>query len=241
MKTYARLIGIALVTVSTLTALAACGTEKLSDDEVAREVRAEVLKPRGIARARVKCPKETEATKDTTILCTVADRDRNKGVVVATVTDEDGDLGRYRPDVDRLQIAVVERNAAEAGREKGIKGKVDCPNTKEPKSGATHFCTANIRDSGVGVVIVTQKDQAASNVEVKVQRRRLRTVQIERNISKAVRKQGINAAVKCPAHVTSQKGKTFECKVRNPANGRELTIVATQKDDLGNFDLEVKK
>jgi hypothetical protein len=88
-------------------------------------------------------------------------------------------------------------------------------------------------------VLVTQKD-AASNVEVRVQRRRLRTAQIERNISKAVRKQGINAQVKCPARVTSQKGKTFECKVRNPANGRELTIVATQKDDEGNFDLKTK-
>lgn len=240
MKTHARLIGIAFVTVSALTALAGCGTEKLSGDEVAAEVRAEVLKPRGISSARVRCPKETEATKDTSILCTVADRDANKGVVVATVIDDDADLGRYRPDLDTLQIAIVERKAAEAGRAKGVQGKVNCPNTTEPKRGATHSCTANIRNSGLGVVIVTQRDQAASNVEVKVQRRRLRTIQIERNISRAVRKQGINADVRCPPHVTSQKGETFECKVRNPANGRELTVVATQKDDVGNFDLKVK-
>jgi hypothetical protein len=48
------------------------------------------------------------------------------------------------------------------------------------------------------------------------------------------------AVVQCPKRVTSEKGKTFSCTVRNPANGKTLTVVATQQDDLGNFDLKVK-
>jgi hypothetical protein len=240
MKSYARSGGIGLIAVFALTGLAACGTEKLSDKDVAAGVRNQALAPRGITGARVTCPAETEAKRDEKIRCSVSDADKNKGTVTATVLDEDGKLGRYKADVDKLQVAVVEKKATAAGSSKGIDGDVDCPDTTKPKKGAIYFCTADIRGSGIGIVLVTQKD-AASNVEVKVQRRRLRTAQIERNISKAVRKQGINADVKCPRRVTSQKGKTFTCKVRNPANGREIRIVATQKDDEGNFDLEAKR
>ena len=237
MKTHA---GPALVAVCALTGLAACGTEKLSDTDVADDVRTKVLAPRGITGARIKCPAETEAKKDKKIRCTVTDKDKNKGSVTATVLDEDGKLGRHKADVDKLQLAVVEKQAAETGRAKGIEGDVDCPEGLKPKKGAVHICTADIEGSGTGIVLITQKDVAASDLEVTVRRRRLRTAEIERNISKAVRKQGINADVTCPKRVVSQKGKSFECKVVNPANGRELTIVATQKDDAGNFDLKTK-
>ncbi len=219
--------------------LAACGTEKVSDADVAKAVRAEVLTPRGITGARVKCPTETEAKKDAAIKCSVADRDKNRGTVTATVLDEDGKLGRYQSDVDKLQMAVIERKAAEEGEADGIDGKVACPDSTKPKKGATFFCTADIENSGFGVVVVTQEDEA-SNVDVKVQRRRLRTAQIERNITRAVRKQVSGASVSCPGRVTSQKGKTFKCTVRNPANGKTLTVVATQTDDVGNFSLKVK-
>jgi hypothetical protein len=221
------------------TALAACGNEKVQDADVAKAVRAEVLVPRGITGARVKCPAETEAKKDAAIKCTVTDKDKNRGSVTATVLDEDGRLGRYQSDVDKLQMAVIETKAAEEGEADGIDGKVSCPDSTKPKEGATFFCTADIEDSGFGVVIVTQEDEA-SNVDVKVQRRRLRTAQIERNITRAVRKQVSGASVSCPDRVTSQKGKTFECTVRNPANGKSLTVVATQTDDAGNFRLKVK-
>ena len=240
MTNHARSGGIALLAISALAGLAGCGTEKLSDTDVAADVKKGALAPRGITGARVRCPDETEAKKDAKIRCSASDADRNRGTVTATVLDEDGKLGRYKADVDKLQLAVVEKNAAEAGSSKGIDGDVSCPGGTKPKKGAIFFCTADIEGSGTGIVLVTQKD-AASNVDVKVQRRRLRTVQIERNISRAVRKQGINADVKCPPRVTSQKGKTFRCKVTNPANGREITIVATQKDDEGNFDLKAKR
>ena len=220
-------------------ALAACGTEKLSDKEVAAEVKSKVLSPRGISGARVRCPAEAEAKKGAKIRCSVSDPDKNRGTVTGTVLDEDGKLGRYRADVGKLQMAVIERNAAKAGRSKGIEGEVECPDSAKAKKGAIHFCTADIRGSGVGIVLVTQKD-TSSNVGVKVQRRRLRTAQIESKIAKAVSKQGINADVKCPPRVTSQKGKTFECSVTNPANGRQITVVATQKDDAGNFAVRVK-
>jgi hypothetical protein len=187
----------------------------------------------------VKCPAETEAKKDAAIKCSVVDKDKNRGTVTATVLDEDGKLGRYQSDVDKLQMAVIEKKAAEEGEADGIDGKVACPDSTEPKKGATFFCTADIENSGFGVVVVTQEDEA-SNVDVKVQRRRLRTAQIERNITKAVRKQVSGASVSCPARVTSQKGKKFECTVKNPANGKTLTVVATQTDDVGNFRLKVK-
>jgi hypothetical protein len=159
---------------------------------------------------------------------------------VATVVDDHGDLGRYRPEIVRLQMAVLERKAAAAGRSQGVEGKVDCPETTAPRRGATHFCTAKIRNSGVGVVVVRQKDRP-SNVDVTVRPRRLRTIAIERNILRALRKQGINAHVKCPSRVPSLKGRSFECEVKTAPNGRELTVVATQKDELGTFDLEVKQ
>ncbi len=219
--------------------LVACGTEKVKDADVAKAVNTDVLVPRGIAGARVTCPAETEAKEDAAIKCAVTDRDKHRGSVTATVLDEDGKLGRYQSDVDKLQMAVIETKAAEEGEADGIDGKVACPDTTKPKKGATFFCTANIENSGFGVVIVTQEDEA-SNVDVKVQRRRLRTAQIERKITTAVRKQVCGASVSCPDRVTSQKGKTFECRVKNPANGRALTVVATQTDDVGNFRLKVK-
>ena len=233
-------MGLVVIAGVSLTGLAACGTEKVQDTEVAKAVRTEVLVPRGIAGARVKCPAETEAKKDAAIRCTVTDKDRNRGSVTATVLDEDGKLGRYQSDVDKLQLAVIEKKAAEEGEADGVDGKVACPDNTKPKKGATFFCTADIENSGFGVVIVTQEDEA-SNVDVKVQRRRLRTAQIERKIATTVRKQVSGAAVSCPARVISQKGKTFECTVKNPANGKSLTVVATQTDDVGNFSLKVKK
>jgi hypothetical protein len=239
MTTMFRCMALVAFTGASTTGLAACGTEKVSDADVAKAVKAEVLVPRGITVARVKCPAETEAKRDAAIKCSVVDKDKNRGTVTATVLDEDGKLGRYQADVDKLQMAVIETKAAEEGEAAGIKGKVVCPDNTKPKKGATFFCTADIENSGFGVVVVTQEDEA-SDVDVKVQRRRLRTAQIERNITRAVRKQVSGASVSCPPRVTSQKGKTFECTVRNPANGKSLTVVATQTDDLGNFKLKVK-
>lgn len=240
MKVSFRLIALVAMAGVSTTALAACGTEKVKDTDVVKAVRADVLVPRGITGARVRCPAETEAKKDAAIKCTVRDKDKNRGSVTATVLDEDGKLGRYQSEVDKLQMAVIETKAAEEGEADGIDGKVTCPDSTKPKKGATFFCTADIENSGFGVVVVTQEDEA-SNVDVKVQRRRLRTAKIERNITKAVRKQVSGASVKCPARVTSEKGKSFECTVRNPANGKSLTVVATQTDDIGNFKLKVKK
>jgi len=218
--------------------LAACGTTKVKDTEVAEKVKSEVLQPRGITNATVRCPKETEAKKDAAIKCTVSSG-KERGSVTATVLDDDGKLGRYQSDVDKLQLAVIERNASREGASKGVVGTVDCPDSSKPRAGATLFCVGRIRGASFGVVIVRQTD-AASNVDVTVQRRRLRTAQIERNISRAVRRQGINANVNCPDRVVAQRGSTFECTVRNPANGRQLTIVATQTDEIGNFRLRVK-
>ena len=229
----------ATTVVAAVLGLSACGTEKLSDSEVSDEIEQKVLAPKGITGARVKCPKETEAKKDAKIPCTVTDSEGNKGRVTATVVDEDGKL-RLDPDVDDLQRAVVEKNAAREAASKGAGGKVDCAEATKPKKGAIYFCTTDIKGSGTGTVLVTQKDERG-NVNVVVRKRRITTGKIEKQIGAAVKKQqGIDASVDCPSNIQSRIGAKFSCKVTNPANGRSVTIVATQKDTEGNFSLKVK-
>ena len=217
--------------------LGACGTKELSSKDVAKDVTTDVLTPRGVTGATVKCPK-TKAEKGKKVNCTVRGSDASKGTVNATVKDEDGNLS-YKPDLKKVQLAVIEKNAAEAGRSKGVSGKVNCPTASEPKKGALYFCTANISGSGFGVVILTQKN-TAGDVSVRVQKRKLRTRQIEASIRKELTKQGITATVSCPSRVTSQKGSKFACHLK-AANGRTATVVATQKDSAGNFNLKVQK
>lgn len=231
--------GFALLAALAMTVLAACGTKELSSNDVAKDVKADVLAPRGITGATVKCPDKTKAEKGKKVKCTVTSSDGSKGAVTATVEDDGGNLGGYKPDLKKVQLAVIEKNASESGRAQGISGNVNCPTATEPKKGALYFCTAKISGSGFGVVILTQKN-TAGDVSVRVQKRKLRTRKIEASIRKELTKQGVTATVSCPARVTSQKGSRFSCKLKG-ANGRTLTVVATQKDSKGNFSLKVKK
>lgn len=234
-----RIGGLVLLAALVMTALGACGTKELSSKDVAKDVTTGALAPRGITGATVKCPAKTKAEKGKKVKCAVRGSDGSKGTVTATVKDEDGKLSAYKPDLKKVQLAVIEKNAAEAGRSKGISGKVNCPTASEPKRGALYFCTANISGSGFGVVILTQKN-TAGDVSVRVQKRKLRTRQIEASIRKELTKQGITATVSCPSRVTSQKGSTFACHLK-AANGRRATVVAKQKDSAGNFSLKVQK
>jgi Domain of unknown function (DUF4333) len=235
-----RLALAALVALVAAVGLSACGTKKLKDKDVADEIKSKVLAPKGITGARVKCPAESEAKKGARIRCSVSGTHGNKGRVTATVLDEDGKLGAFDSSAEDLQRAVVERNAADKAHSQGASGDVTCGKGTAPKKGATFFCTTNIKGSGTGVVLVTQKDERG-NVGVVVRKKRLTTGGIERSIGAQYKKQvGINVTVKCPSKVKSQIGATFSCKVTNPANGRSQTIVATQKDTEGHFSLKVK-
>ncbi len=229
-----------LTALSAAAALSACGTTKLEDSEVADEVKSKALAPKGITGATVRCPKETEAKKDAKIRCSVTDAERNKGTVVATVLDEDGKLGRFGGDTADLQRAVIERNATTQARSQGATGDVNCGAATKPRKGGLYFCTANIKGSGTGVVLVSQKDERG-NVSVRVRKRRITTARIEKQVGAAYRKQaGISVTVDCPSRVQSRVGAKFTCKVTNPANGRSQTIEATQKDTQGNFNLRIK-
>ena len=224
------------VTMLTLAVgLAACGTTTVTGPGLAAKMKSEALAPKGITNATVKCPAETEVKVNATVECSVT-ADGKKGNVTAKFADEEGALKDYNANVDDIQLALIEQNAEEA--ESGLSG-VDCPSSSKPKKGATFFCTGKIAGSGFGVVIINQTAEDSS-VRVRLQKRKLKTSQIERNITNAVKKRGINAQVNCPDQVTSQKGSVFRCKVRNPANGKEITIVARQKDSAGNFDLKVE-
>jgi hypothetical protein len=240
MSSTLRLAVAALAAVLATVGLSACGTKKLSDQDVADDVKSNALEPKGITGATVKCPSETEAKKDKRINCTVSDSERHKGQAIATVLDEDGKLGKFDTNVDDLQRAVVERNASEKGQSQGVSGDVSCGKGTTPKKGAIYFCTADIKGSGTGVLLVTQKDERGT-VDVLVRKKRLTTAKIQKQIAAAYQKKaGINVTVNCPGKVKSRIGATFSCKVTNPANGRSQTIVATQKDTEGNFSLKIK-
>ncbi len=216
--------------------LAACGTTKLQGPQIASQMKSEALAPKGITNATVSCPAEAEAKPGATIECSVRSEGK-KGNVTAKVADDKGGLTGYQANVDEIQLALIEQNAEE--EQSGL-SQVNCPSSSKPKKGATFFCTGKISGSGFGVVVINQTAEDSS-VRVRLQKRKLRTSQIERNITKAVKKRGINAQVNCPSTVTSQKGSVFRCSVRNPANGRQITIVARQKDSAGNFDLRVQR
>ena len=226
---------MALCAVLALTGLTACGTTKVKGSDVSKDIETEVLEPRGIDNATVTCPDETEAKKDATIKCTVK-ADGENGDVTATIQDEDGKLGDFKPEVEDIQRAVVEENAAQEGSSKGVTGDVKCP-SGTPKDGAVFFCTADVKGN-TGVVIVTQTDEE-SNVSVRVPQRNLTTAKIERQIENVVKKRGITATATCPTKVKLKVGASFECTVKAD-NGRSITVVATQKDDKGNVGLKVK-
>jgi len=226
---------VAAAAVLTVLGLAACGSTKLKGLQVASQMKSEALAPRGVTNANVRCPAETEAKTGAVIECSVS-AEGKKGDVTAKFADDEGTLSDYKPNVDEIQLALIEQNAK---KEESNLSQVDCPSSSKPKKGATFFCTGKISGSGFGVVIINQTAEDSS-VKVRLQKRKLRTSQIERNITKAVKKRGINAQVSCPGTVTSQKGSVFRCSVRNPANGKQITIVARQKDSVGNFDLKVE-
>lgn len=235
-----RLALVALSVPLAAVGLSACGTKQLKDSEVADEIKSKALAPKGITAATVRCPKETEAKKDAKIRCSVTDAERNRGTVVATVLDEDGKLGRFGGDTADLQRAVIERNATTEARSQGATGDVNCGKGTKPKKGAIYFCSTNIRGSGTGIVLVTQKDERG-NVAVRVRKRRITTARIEKQIGAQYRKQaGISVTVDCPSRVQSKIGAKFSCTVTNPANGRSQTIEATQRDTQGNFSLKIK-
>lgn len=226
---------LALCAVLALSGLTACGTTQVKGTDVSKDVESEVLEPRGIKNATVTCPGETEAKKDAKVECTVK-ADGENGKVTATIEDEDGKLGDFKPDIEDIQRAVIEENAAEEGKSKGLTGDVKCP-AGTPKDGAVFFCTGEVRGS-TGVVIVTQTDEE-SNVTVRVPQRNLTTAKIERQIEAVVKKRGITADATCPSKVKLKVGATFKCTVKAD-NGRSITVVATQKDEKGNVGLKVE-
>lgn len=215
--------------------LAACGTTKVKGDDAANEVKQKVLVPRGITAATVTCPKSTEAKKDKTITCEVKAGGRS-GDVTATITGDKGDLGDFKPNVEDIQRSVIERNAATAGASKGVSGDVSCP-AGTPKDGAVFFCTGKVHGTR-SPIIVTQTDEKGA-VTVRTVQRNLTTAKIEKQIEAVVAKRGITANATCPSKVKLKVGATFDCSVK-ATNGRQITVVATQKDQKGNVGLKVK-
>jgi len=234
MNKLARPALVAVAAVLAVLGLPACGSTKLKGPQVASQMKSEALAPKGITKATVNCPAEIEAKAGAVVQCSLTS-EAKKGDVTAKIADDEGTLSDYKANVDEIQLALIEQNAEE--EQSGLK-QVDCPSSSKPEKGATFFCKGKIPGSGLGGVIIDQTAEDSS-VKVRLQKRKLRTGQIERNITNAVKKRGINAKVSCPGTVTSQKGSVFRCSVR-PANGKQFTIVAKQKDSAGNFDLKVE-
>lgn len=69
----------------------------------------------------------------------------------------------------------------------------------------------------------------------------LLTGQIADSIKSAVQDQGLpNVTVSCPPEVINEKGSRFSCTVTNLDNGKMIEVVARQRDNSGNFDLQVQ-
>jgi hypothetical protein len=202
-------------------ALAACGTTKLTGQEVATQMKSEALAPKGITDAEVRCPPETEAKAGATIQCSITSGGK-KGDVTARIADDKGTLSDHKANVDPIQLALIEKKAQQ---ERGGLSQVDCPSSSKPEKGATFFCTGKIAGSGFGVVVIKQTSEA-SDVRVSLQRRKLKTGSFVKNLERQVEKQvpGINAQVNCPRNIESRRGQVIACTVRNPANGKQITL-----------------
>jgi len=220
MNNLARCAAIAAAALSAVL-LAACGSTKVTGPGLEAKMKSEALAPKGITNATVKCPAETEVKVGATVECSVT-ADGKKGNVTARFADEEGALKDYNANVDDIQVALIEDNAEEA--EAGL-SKVKCPSSTKPKKGATYYCIGDIPGSGFGVVTITQTADDSS-VRVKLQRRKLKTGNFSKRLEKQVEKQvpGVNAEVTCPKNIESRRGQIISCTVRNPANGKQITI-----------------
>jgi hypothetical protein len=212
---------MALTALLALLGLAACGSTKLKGQEVAAQMKSEALAPKGITDAKVSCPAETEAKAGATIQCSVTS-DKRKGDVTAKISDDKGTLTDWKANVDKIQLALIEEKAQQ--EQSGL-SQVDCPSSSKPEKGATFFCTGKIAGSGFGVVIVKQTSED-SNVRVSLQRRKLKTGAFVKNLERQVEKQvpGVNAQVSCPKNIESRRGQVIACTVKNPANGKQITL-----------------
>lgn len=228
---------VVLAALMAVLGLAACGSTKLEGPQVASQMKSEALRPKGITNATVSCPGEIEAKAGALIECSVASEGK-KGDVRAKIADDEGTLGDYRPDVDEIQLALIEQNAEE--EEPGL-SQVDCPASSKPRKGATFFCTGKISGSGFGVVIINQTAESSS-VKVKLQRRRLKTGGLTRSLEKQVEKlnPGVDAQARCPKLLESRKGQVIACTVRNPANGKQVTIRFRQNTSAANSFKPIK-
>lgn len=221
MNKLARPAGVAVAAALAVLVLAACGSTKLKGPQVASQMKSEGLAPKGITNATVSCPAETEAKAGAVIQCSLTSEGK-KGDVTAKIADDEGTLSDYKPNVDEIQLALIEQNAEE---EESNLSQVDCPSSSKPRKGATFFCTGKITGSGFGVVIIRQTAEDSS-VNVKLQRRKLKTGGLTRSLEKQAEKlnPGVDAQVTCPKNIESRKGQVIACTVRNPANGKQITI-----------------
>ncbi len=237
MNQLARRATAVLAAVLAVLGLAACGSTKLKGPQVASQMKSEALAPKGITDANVRCPAETEAKAGAAIECSVSSEGRT-GDVTAKIADDEGSLSDYKANVDEIQLALIEQNAEE--EESGL-SQVDCPSSSKPRKGATFFCTGKISGSGFGVVIINQTAEDSS-VKVKLQRRKLKTGGLTRSLEKQVEKlnPGVNAQATCPKLLESRKGQVIACTVRNPANGRQVTIRFRQNTSEANSFKPIK-
>ncbi|MDQ3720195.1 MAG: DUF4333 domain-containing protein [Actinomycetota bacterium] len=228
---------VVLAALMAVLGLAACGSTKLKGPQVASQMKSQALAPKGITNATVSCPAETEAKAAAVIECSVASEGK-KGDVTAKIADDEGTLSDYKADVDEIQLALIEQNAEE--EEPGL-SQVDCPSSSKPRKGATFFCTGKISGSGLGVVIINQTAEESS-VKVRLQRRKLKTGGLTRSLEKQVEKlnPGVNAQATCPKLLESRKGQVIACTVRNPANGKQVTIRFRQNTSEANSFKPIK-
>lgn len=82
---------------------------------------------------------------------------------------------------------------------------------------------------------------AGCSAEVSTGGKTVNTEEAENQIATQISEQtGTDATVTCPDDVKAEKGATFDCTAAD-ADGNEITVVVTQKDDEGNVSFKTQE
>jgi hypothetical protein len=119
---------------------------------------------------------------------------------------------------------------------------VNCPETREIKTGDTFACTATVKGGGDLPVSVTQKDDQGNIVwKLTSSENLIDLATVEATVVKGLKDQAsVDATVSCGGakYRVSLPGKSFDCQLKT-SDGREAKVAVAIKDDKGNISWSV--
>jgi hypothetical protein len=141
--------------------------------------------------------------------------------------------------MDTVKTSIASGLASKLGLEFDA---VNCPDTRDIKTGDTFACTAVVKGGGELPVTVTQKDDQGNIVWKLTSSENLIDLSaVESNIVKGLKEQAsVDAAVTCGGakYRVSLSGKSFDCQAKI-SDGRDAKVTVAIKDDKGNISWSV--